>query len=77
MAQAQGYESIARIADERNACIADQSDLRALFHGHHQLWRARQLVVFVITHKRLLNVVVGQKFLRMAGILTRDLVHFF
>jgi putative FmdB family regulatory protein len=75
MAEAESYQSVARIGDERRSCIADQSNFRALFQRKNEFGRAGQLVVLVIADQRFVNVVVREQLQRMAGILAGDLVY--
>ena len=76
MSHAQSDQAMSRIGDQRHSGIADESDFRALLQRQHQFGRARQFVVFVVADERFVNVVVGKKLLRVAGILAGDLVHF-
>ncbi len=76
MAQAQSHQTIAGVADQRNAGITDQRNLRALLHGQHQLGSASQLIVFVIADQRFLDAVMVQQLLRVAGIFAGDLIDF-
>ncbi len=76
MADAKGDESMAGIGDERHAGIADQSDSCALFERKYDFGSASEFVVLVVAHQRLVNVVVGEKLLRVAGVLAGDLIDF-
>jgi putative FmdB family regulatory protein len=73
--EAESYQPVARIGDERHSGIADERDFRALFERKHKFGRAGQLVVLVIADQRFVNVVVCEQLQRMARILAGDLVY--
>jgi hypothetical protein len=77
MAETKGDESMAGIGNEWHAGVADESDLGALLEGQDEFRRAGDFVVFVIADERAMNVVVSEKFLRVAGVFASDLVDFF
>jgi hypothetical protein len=77
MTGAEGDEAIARVADERHPCIANKGDFGALLHGDDELRSAGHFVVFVITDEGLRDLVVQEKFLRVAGVFAGDLVGLF
>jgi putative FmdB family regulatory protein len=76
VAQAERDQAVAGIGDQRHSGVADESDFRALLQGQHEFGCAGQLVVFVVADERLVNVVVREELLGVAGILAGDLVHF-
>jgi hypothetical protein len=68
---------VARIRNERHACVADERDFRALFKGDEQFGRAGHLVVLVVADEWLTNFVVIEELLRVARVFAGDLVDFF
>jgi len=74
---AQGDEAIARVADERHAGVTDEGDLGALLHGDDEFGGAGHFVVFVIADEGFADFIMGEEFLRVAGVFAGDLVGFF
>src|SRR5262249_45339238 len=77
VARTKGDEAIARIADQGHAGVADESNFSTLLHSNDEFRRTGHFVVFVIGDERLLNVVVREKFLRVACVFAGDLAGFF
>ncbi len=77
MPQTECNEAVAGIGNERHPGVADQGDFRALLEGDNQFRRACDLIVFVVADEWLVNVVVSQKFLRMARVFAGNLIDFF
>ena len=66
------YDSKSRIGNTRHACVGDNRDRLASPGAVDKLAGAFGLVVFVITHERLLDFEVLEKLARMPGVLTGD-----
>src|SRR2546429_1061237 len=74
--QAQRYQLVPRIGDQRHSCIAHQRNFCALLHGCSQFRGALYFVVLVVADQRLMNVVVREQLLCATRILAGDLIHF-
>ncbi len=74
MTGAECDEAIARIADERRTCIADEGNFGALLHSDDELGSAGHFVVLVIADEGLRDFVMRKKLLRVAGVFAGDLV---
>ena len=77
VANGESDEAMAGVGDERHACIADERDGRAVFHGQDEFGSAGDLVVFVVADQRLADVVMIQELQGVASIFAGDLIHFF
>ncbi len=76
MADRQRHQPIAGIAHAGRSGIGDQRNVVTVFQVHHQFGRSRQLVVFVIADRRLLDAVVVEQLDGLPGIFAGDQVHF-
>lgn len=76
MTQTERDEAMSRIGDQRHPGVANKRDFCPLLKRNEQLWRARQFVVLVIADKRLANLVVIEKLLRVPRVFTRNLIDF-
>ncbi len=76
MADAKGDQAMAGVGDKGHAGVADESDFCALFERKYDFGSASEFVVLVVAHQWLVNVVVGEKLLRVAGVLAGDLIDF-
>jgi hypothetical protein len=74
VAKAKSDEAVAGIGDQRHARVADERNFGALLESDKKLWRAGQLVVFMIADERLRDFVVVQELLRVAGVFAGNLV---
>ena len=69
-------QTIARVGDGRSSRVADQSDIHSRFQPFHQPAGSLVLVVFVVAGGWSRNLVVGQQFSGVAGVLAGDQVYF-
>jgi len=76
VAETKGDKPVAGIGDEWHASVADEGDFCALLEDEDELGGASELIVFMVADERLVNVVVGEEFLGVAGVFAGDLIHF-
>ena len=76
MPQAERYQAMSGIGDYRGARIADQRDLGALLEFDHNLRRARQFVMGVITDQLFPDAIVLQQLLSLPSIFAGNQVGF-
>ena len=77
MPHSQRHQTVTWIADTRHAGIAHDGNIITIFQVHNQLWCPFQLVVLVIADGTLLNPVMIQQLLRLAGVLAGNEIDLF
>jgi hypothetical protein len=76
VAETKRHEAVTGIGNQGHSRVTDEGNLGALFQGNQEFRRARHFVVLVIADQGLVDIVVSEKFLGVAGVFASDLIGF-